>query len=81
MTKVRVVLITSDNTQFVIELKGPTEQELSEIDGPDVEGQTTSAEVWLDRKLKELADAIKVTGYKANVFHYFEREKDDANTR
>lgn len=67
MNKTRVVLTTTENVEFIIELQGPTAQELAEIDGPDVEGQTTDTEVWLDRQLEKLADAIKVTGYTANI--------------
>jgi hypothetical protein len=53
-----IVFLSTKNTEFQISFPGPTEEELAQIDGPDMEGQTTPKQVFCDRKIEELRNAL-----------------------
>lgn len=53
---------TADGVPYEIRLSSPTSEELQGIDGPDLDGQTTVEEVWIDRKLRELYESLGILG-------------------
>ena len=54
----RVELVTNNNEKFAVCFPDPTHEDLAAIDGPDMEGQTTPEEVYIDRQLLRLSRAI-----------------------
>jgi len=60
----KVDILNQETKQILysIEFKSPTEEDLSGIDGPDMEGQTSAMDVYVDRKLDELRNILE-NGY------------------
>ena len=52
------VWLVHDNDCFVVEFLSPTEKDFAELDGPDMEGQTSEYEVYCDRKLRRLSELL-----------------------